>query len=354
MGEIPEGLIRAVEELASEEEEGCEWAFGPLEVNQFSVCFRMLPVNPEHAGLYVKIPKHDFCLQDPHEIFPLTTADRRMGLGEFKSLRCLEEYWGKDADGVTPFVKAVGYEIDYNAVVTRAVVGQDAYPMFVRWASRAAQGNVETEERFVEVLRSIAQPLGVFHGHFAEKAPVECEDVLKKIRTISTELEACGVDDRFLKETMDCLGGKVHVEAFATRTQTLKGLDIRNVLWSSTGAILIDPGARKSDWAEADLARFLVTLKLLFWGSFQFLGGTTPLPSFQKAFLDAYEGVRGPFRPRLLTLLTIKELFKHWRMAYVAVTIKGWPAYLERMASRWYVDRFYKSQVLAHLSTLAQ
>jgi len=354
MGEIPEELIRAVKELASEAGEGHDWTPGTLEVNQFSVCFRMLPVNPKHTGLYVKIPKHDFCLQDPPRLFPLTTADRRMGLEEFESLCCLEKYWGKDSDGVTPFVKAVGYEIDYNAVVTRAVVGQDAYPMFVRWVSRAARGNAETEERFVDTLRSIAQPLGAFHGHFAEKAAVECEEVLEKIRTISTELEARGVDDRFLKETMDRLDGKVHVEAFATRAQTLKGLDIRNVLWSSTGAILIDPGARKSDWAEADLARFLVTLKLLFWGSFRFLGGITPPLSFETAFLNAYEEVHGSFHPRLLTLLTIKELFKHWRMAYVAVTIKGWPPYLERMASRLYVDRFYKSQVRAHLSALAQ
>ena len=355
MEEIPRGLICAIERLALEEEEGCDWAMGTLEVNDFSACFQMIPTDRRGAGLYVKIPKHDLYLQDTPKLFPLTSDDRQMGQGEFESLRCLEEYWGKDMDGVAPFVRAVGYEPDYNAIITKRVVGQDAYPMLFQWASTAAKGNSKAAECLEDVLQAIARPLAAFHGYFAEEALAEYDTILDKIGIIRNKLEAVGIDNRFLKKTMDHLNNIEHIKGPATRTKTLKGLDIRNVQWSSTsGPVLLDPGAFKSDWAEADLARFLVTLKLLFWGSFRFLGATTPLPSFEAAFLDSYKGVRDSFQPKLLSVLIIKELFKHWRMAYVAVTNKRWPSYIKSMATRWYVDPFYKSQISIQLSTLTR
>ena len=355
MEEIPRGLIRAIERHALEAEEGRDWAVGTLEVNDFSACFQMLPTDRRGAGLYVKIPKHDLYLQDTPELFPLTSDDLRMGQGEFESLRCLEEYWGKDMDGAAPFVRAVGYEPDYNAIITKRVVGQDAYPMLFKWASTAAKGNSKAVARFVDVLRSIARPLAMFHGHFAEETPIDYDSIIEKMNIIRSKLEAVGIDNRFLKKTMDHLNNIEHIKDPATRTQTLKGLDIRNIHWASTSTpVLLDPGALKSDWAEADLARFLVTLKLLFWGSFRFLGGTAPLPSFEAAFLESYLGVRNAFNPRLLNTLTIKELFKHWRMAYVAGSNKGWPSHIERMVTRWYVDPFYKSQISIQLSALTK
>ena len=116
--EIPDDLICAVERLASEAGDGNDWTVGTVDVNHFSVCFQLLPVRGREAGFYVKIPKHDLCLQDPPMAFPITTKDRRMGRGEFESLRCLEEHWGQ---------KTVGGSRQQAVLLSLAALGLHAF-----------------------------------------------------------------------------------------------------------------------------------------------------------------------------------------------------------------------------------
>jgi hypothetical protein len=122
-------------------------------------------------------------------------------------------------------------------------------------------------------------------------------------------------------------------------------LDIRNILEGENGGLFIlDPGKIKLDYQEADLARFLVTCKILYWGSLGLLWPMVPDISYEESFIRGYYGKR-PMKTKLLSLLTTKELFKHWYMAYVVLRLKPWPQGLKRIIKKVYIDRFYKNQL---------
>jgi len=58
----------------------------PLQINYFSICFRLeIEADSKSFKYYVKIPKANLLLMDENNILPLTKDDRRMAEEEYRS-----------------------------------------------------------------------------------------------------------------------------------------------------------------------------------------------------------------------------------------------------------------------------
>jgi hypothetical protein len=135
-------------------------------------------------------------------------------------------------------------------------------------------------------------------------------------------------------------------------TMTLKGLDLRNVLINKEGRVyLLDPGKMSEDIGEADLARFIVTCRILYWGGVLFFLRLTPEQSYEQRFIKGYYG-SDKRSGTLLRIMIIKELLKQWRWAHMNLRFKHWPKPLKQILEKAYINPFYRREVMSELLKL--
>jgi hypothetical protein len=176
--------------------------------------------------------------------------------------------------------------------------------------------------------------------------------VVRKIEVCCTQLKALGLAPEIGDNIMLKLRMLQKLEVDTYCANTLKGFDVRQVFIESGGAVyLLDPGKMKTDYVEMDLARFIVTCRILYWGSILFFLRMRPDASYEASLLKGYYGNNMRFG-KVLCLLTIKELLKHWRMAYTVLSFKRWPLVMQRFLKRTYIDPFYKWQINNELANL--
>lgn len=315
---------------------------GPLEINDFSICFGMEAVGENgRRGVYVKVPKTD---RERRTFLPLTEADRKMAEDEYESLVRLAGHW-KSPGGNMAYVKPLGFLKEHNAIVTERFYAEDFFKTFRRQDARGKLSSSGHDNHARGILHDLGRSHANFHGHSLEEKTFRADRTLEKIAGYCGQLKRFGVDARFIDGMADRLERLQGYRTQAGFTTTLKGLDIRNVFIDVAGKVfLLDPGKMKTEVREADLARFIVTCRILYWGSMPFFLRLRPDPSYEKSFLDGYyDGRRG--NDKILALFMLKELFKHWRMAHVVLKFKKWPGPVKRFLKATYIDPFYEDQL---------
>ena len=107
----------------------------------------------------------------------------------------------------------------------------------------------------------------------------------------------------------------------------------------------------KKDYIEADLARFITTCKILYWGTLLIFLRLSPSHFFTESFIKGYSA-NNKLSDRLLNILIIKELLKFWRMAHLITGVRSWPLPIKKILRKIYIDPFYKGQINTELTTL--
>jgi len=318
-----------------------------LEIHDFSYGFRMSSRNETQAdAVYVKLPRHDllFCRDRP--LFPRTAQDCATGAKEFESLSFLKEIL---ADETVRFVEPRLHLIEEGAVVTTLASSQDAFHDIRRWDRATAGGSTGAMKALDQWLGGLGHSLRIFHEETDRgEGEVNLDIERSKILGYIAELGRYEVSAKRRTNWMERIQGLPAGLERARLSLSLKGIDVRNLVWNGRGRmVVLDPGAMKPATPEADLARFLLTLKILYWGDLSFAFGRRPGPATARAFLRGY----GPWREssRLNAWLKLKEVLKHWRMAWVAIELKSWPGFVKQIVGRTYVDPFYTEELEAAL-----
>lgn len=326
--------------------------FGQLEINDFSICFG-ISVNgaSDSKGLYVKIPKSDLFLKEHRTILPLTDADRKFGEAEYSSLVCLSKFWQSEDIGVS-FVTPLGFLKDYNAIVTRRIFAGDIFKVFRKYDLLGKLHIGRHNNPMHDFLFRIGMALSRFHKTALTECTFTMEEAIKKIEYYCSQLRSFRVNNKLLDDILRgirCLKGyrvTTHV------TKTLKGLDVRNILTDNSGHVyILDPGKLKEDYREMDLARFIVTCRILYWGGLFFILGLCPDHSYEDNFLKGYYGIDEKVS-KIHIVLIIKELLKHWCMAYTVLHLKPWHNAIKGFLRHTYIDPFYKSQIKSEFINL--
>lgn len=323
----------------------------PLRINCFSACFSVNAITQKgQKGVYVKIPKIILYQKENEKIMPLSEEDIKLAEDEYNSLVYLSSHWCNDNNINVRFVRALGFMKEYNAIFTEQLYAKHFFKMFRQFNLK------KTFTTRNDAVHLIMSRLGTALSRFHQTTIKECEfdigGVLKKIQNICLQLKSFGIEPEFIDKIIIRLKKFNKVKINTHYTNTLKGFDVRQVFVDEDGAILLlDPGKMKTDYKEIDLARFIVTCRILYWGSMFFFLRMSPDISYEESFLQAYYG-NGKRLGKVLYVLTIKELLKHWRMAYTVLGLKQWPSLVKKILKKTYIDPFYKWQIANELITL--
>ena len=323
---------------------------GPLEINCFSICFWVNLTGKEGLrGIYVKIPKIVLYKKENQNIMPLSNDDRELAEDEYRSLVHLSRYWHNDDINVR-FVKPLGFLKKYNAIITERFYAKHFFKMF-RQFDLKRRFNKKPDATH-HVMSRLGKALSRFHQTSIRECKFDVESILIKMESCCSQLKSFGLAPEFFDNIISKLRTLHSLEIYTHHTNTLKGFDVRQVFIDKDGIVFIlDPGKMKTDYKEMDLARFIVTCRILYWGSMLFFLRMSPDKSYEESFIQAYYGSNK--KPdKVLCLLIIKELLKHWRMAYTVLGLKQWPSLINEFLKKTYIDPFYKWQINAELANL--
>ncbi len=319
--------------------------YGPMEINDFSICFSIDMDNGINTnGVYVKIPKSDLYKKIKKGIIPITAEDRRFARAEYDSLVHLSEHWRSDVTNVD-YVKPLAFISEYNAIVTQKVYAKEFFKSYRQWdLYRRLNRNIGIDP-IQKHMKSIGETLARFHQISLEKTELLIEKPLSKMKYYWSLVNKHEKHSGFQKKLLSWLDSVNEFGGAMERCNTFKGLDIRNVLLAPSNEIFIlDPGRMKLDYKEADLARFLVTCRILYWGSMIFFLRLAPENIYEESFLNGYYG-EGKRPYKILAFLIIKELLKLWYLAHIATQLKWWPESLKCFLINNYINPFYRKQI---------
>jgi hypothetical protein len=330
--------------------------YGPMEINDFSVCF-WVNVNCDsgHKGLYVKIPKTSIIERKvaKRTIMPLSDNDRIFAQDEYRSLVHLSKIWKSD-DIKVGFVKPLKFFKEYNAIVTGRISAGHIFRLFRKQDVKKKLHINKNNDLVHDALLRIGMALSRFHQRSFMKGVFTSDKAVLKMERYCLELRSFGTDLKFNKWLLNKVRALKGYVTSTQMTQTLKGLDLRNVFINEDGTLfLVDPGRMKEDYQEADLARFMITCRILYWGGMLFFFRVTPHRSYEESFIQGYYGFKKRSN-KLLDILVIKELLKQWRWAYVNIEFKHWPEFLKYILKKTYVDPFYKREIAAEFSSFGK
>ncbi|MBF0395185.1 MAG: hypothetical protein HQK78_00260 [Desulfobacterales bacterium] len=326
---------------------------GSLSTNYFSFTFIVkVRTSKGSRDVFVKIPKADMRGRE-RSILPITSMDRRMAKEEESSLRLLGQKWdGDDLD--VRWVNLRGTIPEYNAIVTDRVFADEALPVLRRLDLRRRLGYRNDAQRMQHSMARIGSALGRFHQTNSQISVFQLSSELTKFEFYCREL-SLSTKSACIESILRKLRTMGNTELAGIKVPTLKGIDIRNIIIDAQDKIyLMDPGRIKFTYREADLARFLMTYRILYWGSKLFLLFREPDSKPEASFLKAYYSYDQPPCPQLLNLFFLKEQLKHWHTALDSLQRGNWPPVLKRLVAWIYVNRFYTRQVRAQLQLIGK
>ncbi len=328
-----------------------QFSIGPLSTNYYSFTFSMrINTGNEYIDIFVKIPKCDMRCITPR-ILPITPEDRVMAKDEVLSLKILERNWNNENSKVS-WVKLLGVVLEHNAIVTKRIFASDAFRTYRYWELCRRIGLSSGNKKLQDSMSDIGFSLARFHNKNAEKTSSFLSDFLPKIDAYCKKLSVRSQSewpDRIWQE----LQSLSDIQLSGFKVTTLKGIDIRNVLIDSEGQLyILDPGKTKTTYGEADIARFLMTYRVLFWGSVLLPIVKEPSRSGEQAFLDSFLSNGGYFDPQILNLFLLKEQLKHWDTALESLAYLPWPSIVKFLVERIYVNPFYSHQVSLQLDLI--
>lgn len=317
---------------------------GPLATNYFSFVFSIkVSTSSGLQSFFVKIPKADL-RKNSKSILPISTVDRLMAEDEVRSLQTLADQW-HSGDLDIFWVRLWEFIPQHNAVVTSAAEGKNAFSVFRNMDLRRRIGSKKDGLRLRGAMSRFGSALGRFHQRSARNMVFRMDETLPKIEYYCRELESV-TGSSLPGSVIQALNSIAEIKINTVEAPTLKGIDIRNILMDEQERLfLLDPGRMKRTCREADLARFIMTCRILYWGSGLFLLGLKPDSRAEKAFLDSYYAAGEPPAPKLLGLYLIKEQLKHWHTAIDSLNLLPWPVPLKRLVASIYVNPYYKQQL---------
>jgi len=211
-----------------------------------------------------------------------------------------------EASGMLVFPEIVGRDIHSRALAARLLMnGKPA--------------------GFKQILRRVAHALAGYHGATARSGPV---DVARMVTKLQEKTRQLGVSSP--------AAWSLSLRQQSRLVPGIRGFEIRNMLSAGTKILLFDPGRLRLEPPEADLARFLVSLRLIAWGTSLFVVGLKTR-WIEAAFLDAYRESH-PIDEDWLRFLVTREVLWNWETSREALAVRPWPGYLRSLVRAAYLE----------------
>jgi len=321
---------------------------GGLSTNYFSFTFSLCVHESNGAqNVFVKIPK-GYMRGQATNILSNSDDDKIMFEEEVKSLRYLNKNWGSSTNNVE-WVKLLGVVNEYNALITERIFGDDALNLFRRLDIRRRFGFVKERLKLENYMCRIGGAVYNYHRENGKVGDYSVKQDLNKINKYCSELSGM-TKSKLLTKVTDYLQSINQYEYRTIIAPTLKGIDVRNVLVGASDELyILDPGKMKTTCREADLSRFLLTYRILYWGSIFLLLFKEPDINSEKRFINQNYPSDDEFNADLLNIFLVKEILKHWHTALDSLSYLSWSPRIKNIVQKIYVNPFYEKQLKKQL-----
>ena len=323
---------------------------GEIEVNAFSITF-WVDFNGSKGvkSIYVKIPKYIFYDESINFFSPITDEDVILARGEYASLEKLLSSW--DYSHGISFVKPLGFIEKYNVIITERVFGSFLFKEFRKKDSENAQILNNSNEVSLG-LYNFGKALKVFHDKSSIQQEFLASNFFDKFKLYTNFLERKGVNTSFLTELLNTLSKFNSYEGSSFVVKNFKGIDIRQILVDKENNLhVMDPGKLSPGFREISIARFIVTCRILYWGTIRAVFSISPNRFYEDNFIKGYFG-KDPYDSHILSIFILKEILKQWKVLHEALDKRNWPSLLKFFFRKCYIDPFYKKQINKELEFL--
>jgi hypothetical protein len=277
-----------------------------------------------------------------------------MGQTEFLNLARLYEFWTKHPSKRFGAIKPLTYWPEWNAIVTDRVKGRDLYAV-LRTAPFMPRisGRLHQKELFL-MLGALGEWLANFQLNFdsTESPILDSRDYAADINGYWQTIGSYSRHQRKIRSIAERVN-QIKIQNPQTFCPHIEGFEIRNVLVerSSKRLFVLDPGQISFKCYLENIAEFLISLDILYWGTAWFLSRWSFLQTMHSAFLEGFTRCI-PIAPDWLLFFKIKELIHSWSAACLVLDRKKVPAALKVLLQSVYVDRFYIDELATCLSQL--
>lgn len=332
-------VLRAMGEIEPRD----ELVPGPVRLDYWSLTF-LLRCSGSDAdrSFFVKIPKSQALASSPEGA--LDEQSRSLGRAEFETQRGLWAF--AQTHGLTA-VRPLAYLDRSNAILTN-FVPSEALEKICRQAMLRSWRH--SDDPALGALMATGAWLRKFHdAQEATAQDLELEvksEALRRFEDLSDRSAAPGLV-RALRDQLRA----VPIEPGSWRTvASLPEFQVRNIMVGADGIYPVDTDEPRPRPAEADLARFVISLHMLFWGSPLFLVRPRANRQLVQWFLDGYG--RPDFGSTGLDRwLLVSEWLRQWQDAYFVLDrIKTYREPLRSLVGRIYIDRPFSATGQAFLS----
>jgi len=295
------------------------------------------------TGVYIKIPKSNINYTG---IVPICENDRLLAIEEYRSLQYLKNNWNNQDHNVN-FVNPLYFYQEYNAIVTQKIYGKDLSDLFRTKDTLSHLLPNYLSKVWMDNLGRISKSIRKYHDTSCtnvSQSQFYWKNEALKVERLTKKLEYLGVSGSVFNPIKGVISKYYGNVSSVCMANTLKGLDIRNMLIDNNNNIsILDPGKLKTEPAVAGFARYFFTTRIIYWGKLFFFLKFKPNIKYDDHIIAQY----GPMsfeESKLFKLFILKELLKHWHSAHFALDCKRWPNIVKKIIRIIYIDRFYKAE----------
>jgi hypothetical protein len=245
--------------------------------------------------------------------------DVRIAQLEHDALGALAKTWPQ---GATVFVSPVFFDSNTGMLVFRRLDGIDVYS--ARLAGELVSS--PTPKGLVQILGSVGRELARYHDATAGDGDIDASRIRLRIKN---KADALGIA---MPHAVDAL----ELNDRTTLVPGIRGFEIRNMMIVNGTIVLFDPGRLRDEPPEADIARMIVSLRMLTWGTRHFLRAVNTT-AIEAAFLEGYRENR-TINAAWLNLLIFRELAWNWQEGREVLAVRSWPGWFRALLAISYVD----------------
>ena len=320
---------------------------GPVEFDYWSVSYKLMFTS---RSVFVKIPKMNMRERDIAAVLTNSASleSARTEFDSFLKIHAITQ-WPEGCSTVRP----LDYAEQFNAIITEYSPSEDLFRQ-----CRAAMLPIFSKSEEGQRIRTSVQHCGEWLRHFQEfeldcsPVQVDSRQVFEDIRSWADEIMPLCSRPGHLRKLLDEFRQESW-SSYLPRVRTCEGFEARNILVDRDGVIrVVDPGKIGLSSGLEDLAHFLASLTMLYWGTpFLWLGIPFAKP-YRQAFLEGWSARGREVDSTLLAWFEVREWFRQWLEAYKAVAQKRCGRFIRGILRSTYVDTFFLNRI-EHCSSVA-
>jgi len=318
--------------------------FGDLDIDYWSVIatFFLITNTKKKFIIYCKFPKSDWSINRIGKINTDPKA-KNMVMDEFVSLNFLYNYFSEK--NVTPnVIRPLDFMQEFGAILTEGIEGCEEIYKLLWQAGKGKLRSDSVKNHLYLCGRWVAQLHSFRGGEHSFESKNKFHDQLAAFRAEIKRLTDCILKKRINKAAERALHLPEPYEH--PSVLTAEGIEIRNFITRGEKIYFLDPVQITHASRYEDLARFIASLDILYWGRIDFLLKNYNAKNYSRVFIQAYQAATGfEINEQVLKVYLIKQYLKLWLDGLKVLEFKSYPGPLSQIVQWVYIDRFFSLKI---------